>query len=255
MASPLDRTRATPLYHQLEQILLEEIRSGRLEAGDRLPNEEQLSTRYGVSLITVRRTLSDLAAAGYVRREQGRGTFVAPPSVVQGPRELTSFTEDMARRGWKASARVLAQEIVPATEDIAEALGTLKGARIFRLRRLRLADGEPLGIQTAHIPESIAPGIASEKFENASLYDLLARRYAITIAHAREIHAASILSPADCRLLNVRPRSAGLTVRRITYAPGRRPIELVDTVMRSDRYQVILDLVPSHPYAKGAVPS
>jgi GntR family transcriptional regulator len=243
MASPLVRTPVLPLYRQLENLLLAEFRSGRLQTGDRLPNEEQLAATYGVSLITVRRTLADLAAAGYVRREQGRGTFVARPTVVQGPRELTSFTFEMRRRGARPSSRVLAQEVVAAAEDLAEALGTLRGAQIFRLRRLRLADGEPIGVQTAHVPLALAPGLPRAEFAKASLYDILAQDYGLIAAHAREIHSAVILTAGQCRLLDLPRRSAGLTVRRITLDSHHRPFELVDSVMRPDRYQIVLDLV------------
>lgn len=243
MARVLDRNQGVPLYTQLKAILLEEIRAGRWKPNDRLPNEDQLASTYGVSLITLRRALSDLAAAGHVRREQGRGTFVAHPAVAQGPRELTSFTYDMAKRGVRSSSRVLAQDIVPAGETIAEALRTLKGAHVFRLRRLRLADGEPMAIQTAHIPVSLAPDLVRENFGRASLYAVLEKKYGIVPSHAREIHSAVLLNAEDSRILGLPEGSLGLAAKRITYLENNCPFELVHSVMRADRYQIVLDLV------------
>src|SRR6185503_5524734 len=105
--------------------------------------------RFRVSKITVRQALTDLAQLGYIRREQGRGTFVQRPPIEEGPRELTSFTGEMRGHGMSASSRVLEHGVVNATGDIAFPLEIVVGAPVFRLRRLRFADGEPMGVQTA----------------------------------------------------------------------------------------------------------
>src|SRR5215470_340933 len=120
-----------PLYHQLKTLLLEQIRTGEMKPNDRLPAEDEL------------------AVAGVLRREQGRGTFVAEPKLAQGPREMTSFTDEMRSRGIHPTSKVLKQDIIKADADIAEKLRVAEGAQVTRLQRLRLADGEPMGIQTA----------------------------------------------------------------------------------------------------------
>src|SRR5947209_4419441 len=175
----LDRNLYVPLYHQLKEIILDEIRSGKLKPLDRLPSEDRVAAEYGVSLITVRRTLHDLAMAGYVKRERGRGTFIAHPAVEQGPRELTSFSVEMARRGLCASSVVLTQTVVEASAGIAEQLRVAERTRLFLLRRLRMADGEPMGVQTVHIPLALAPGLAEENFGPASLYEVLKERFGL----------------------------------------------------------------------------
>src|SRR4051812_24574353 len=119
MPVPLDRTLYVPLYHQLKEILLEEIRCGKLKPDDRLPSEDQVAAAYGVSVITVRRTLTDLATEGVLRRERGRGTFISRPSVEQGPRELTSFAHEMSKRGLRSSSRVIEQRVEPVAVEIA----------------------------------------------------------------------------------------------------------------------------------------
>lgn len=243
MPTALNRGLGLPLYHQLKAVLLEEIRSGRLKPEDRLPNEDQLAAEFGVSIITVRRALSDLASAGYVRREQGRGTFIARPTVVQGPRQLTSFSYEMARRGLRATSRILLRDVIPATPELAEGLRVLKGAEVFRLRRLRLADGEPMGIQTAHIPLFMAPALVQENFAAVSLYEFLNRKCGIVPSHAREVHSAILLRGEDAQILQLAEGSPGLSARRVTYCADSRPFELVDSVMRGDRYQIVLDLV------------
>ena len=96
-----------PLYHQLKTLLLEQIRTGEMKPNDRLPAEDELAATHRVSKATVRQALNELAVAGVLRREQGRGTFVAEPKLAQGPREMTSFTDDMRSRGFHPASKVL----------------------------------------------------------------------------------------------------------------------------------------------------
>ena len=139
LVATLDRSSPIPLYHQLRGVLQRQIERGELRIGDRLPNEDFIAAHYEVSKITVREALKTLAAAGYVRREQGRGTFVTNPRVVQGPRKLTCFSDEMELRGLTASSRVLAAEVIPADLDLANKLAIHPRASVFRLKRIRLA--------------------------------------------------------------------------------------------------------------------
>src|SRR5215831_7729035 len=124
-----------PLYHQLKTLLLEQIRTGEMKPNDRLPAEDELAATHGVSKATVRQALNELAVAGVLRREQGRGTFVAEPKLTQGPRELTSFSAEMHKRGLSPTSKVLKQDIVKAQADVAEKLQIAEGSRVIRLKR------------------------------------------------------------------------------------------------------------------------
>src|SRR6266545_560700 len=129
----LRRDLPVPLYHQLTSVILREIRAGRWAPGDRLPTEDELMARFRVSKITVRQALRELATLGYVRREQGRGTFVQRPPLEEGPRELTSFTDEMHHHGLAASSQVLEQGLIAAPDDIADKLAIPAAAPVFRL--------------------------------------------------------------------------------------------------------------------------
>src|SRR5690349_13022306 len=146
------RDAPVPLYHQVKMAILREIEAGRWAPGQQMPTENALIARFHVSKITVRQALAELAQMGYVRREQGRGTFAQRPPLEEGPRELTSFTGEMRGHGMSASSKVLEHGIVDAPEDVAFALEIGVGEPVFRLRRLRFADDEPMGLQTAFIP-------------------------------------------------------------------------------------------------------
>ena len=243
MQTALDKRLPIPLYHQLKSVILNAIQSGDLKPDDQIPPESELALTYGVSKITVRQALRELADLGYVRREQGRGTFVARTRLAQGPRELTSFTEEMRRHGLAAASRVLEAGVMPADPALAERLGLRPGDDVFVLKRLRLADGEPMSLQTAHIPLELAPGLPKEPMDDASLYEILQLHYGRQPSHAREAHSAVLIEAEDAELLGVQPGSPAFAAERTAYLETGQPLEFVQSIVRGDRYKIVLDLV------------
>ena len=231
-----------PLYHQLKASILRDIDAGRWRPGEQLPTEDALMQRFHVSKITVRQALRDLAQLGYIRREQGRGTFVQGPPLEEGPRELKSFTAEMRGHGLIACSRVLEQGIVPASAEIASMLAIGADTPVFRLHRLRLADTEPMGLQTAYVPTLLAPGIDHLSFADASLYEVLGTRYSLYPASARETHQAVAVPEDAAPLLRTPAGSPALMAERLTSLPDGRPLEYVHSIMRGDRYKIVLDL-------------
>ena len=241
MPGPLDKNLPVPLYHQLQAVLKAEIESRKWRADERIPNETKIAERFGVSKITVRQALQKLAEQGYIRREHGRGTFVARRKFDEGPRELTSFTEEMRRHDLAASSRVLGQYVVEADARVADALLLPPHSPIFVLKRVRLAGGEPMSVQTAHIPAAFVPGL--EVTEDISLYEVLQTRYHLYAARARETYFAAAAEAEAAELLGVPAGSPVFTVERVTLLPNERPFEFVQSVVRGDRYTIVLDLV------------
>src|SRR5690606_24474163 len=177
---PVDRSRPEPLWHQAEQTLRSLIANGTWPDGTQLPNEGRLCGLLGVSRITLRHALRNLEEAGLLRREHGRGTFVRSATVVAGARGLTSFTSEMQSLGLTVGTRVLDATTIPATEQIADAVKIAVGEPVLRLRRLRLGNDAPIGIQTAHLPAALVPGLEADAMQVQSLYETLATRYRIT---------------------------------------------------------------------------
>jgi GntR family transcriptional regulator len=239
----LDKELAVPLYHQLKTVLLQKLRSGEWKPNQRLPTEDELGIQFGVSKATVRQSLRDLAQAGFVRREQGRGTFVADQRVQFGPRHLTSFTEEMRHVGLQTQSTVLAWDEIGASGAIADALQLKEGAPVYLLRRLRMAGGEPMGLQTVHLDASLAPGLLEFDFSSRSLYHTLEQQYHLVLDHARQRHFAVALTAEQAGLLQVPAGSPALAGERLTYLRGGRPLELTQSVMRGDRYHIQLKLV------------
>jgi GntR family transcriptional regulator len=241
MAGALDKELPVPLYHQLQAVLKAEIESRKWQPDEQLPNEARLAERFGVSKITVRQALEELADLGYIRREHGRGTFVQRRKFDEGPRELTSFTEEMRRHNLAAKSRILSQSMMEADTRVADALRVPLLSPIFVLERVRLAGGEPMSVQTAYIPGGLVPGL--EVREESSLYELLQTRYHLYAARARETYFAALAQSPNAELLGVAPGSPVFAVERVTQLPNEKPFEFVQSIVRGDLYKIVLDLV------------
>jgi GntR family transcriptional regulator len=238
---PLDKDLPVPLYHQLHEVLRAEIESGKWRPGGQIPTETQLVERFGVSKITVRQALQQLVDRGYIRREHGRGTFVSECKFDEGPRELTSFTEEMKRHSLVAGSHILAQSVGEAEQRVADALRVPVGSPVFLLKRARIAGGGPVTIQTAHIPASLVPGIVMT--ESDSLYDVLQGRYDLYPARARETYVAGVADGGVAGMLGIEAGAPIFQVERVTFLPNDKPFEFVQSIIRGDRYSIVLELV------------
>ncbi|TYB83513.1 GntR family transcriptional regulator [Maritimibacter fusiformis] len=232
-----DRNRPEPLWHQTEQSLRDMIQRGEWQDGDQLPNETRLTEMLGVSRITLRHALRRLEESGHLRREHGRGTFVRRSTIVAGIRGLTSFTEEMAYLGDKVGTRGTSAVEMPAEDDIAEALALKPGEPVIKLRRVRLANGNPIGVQTAYLPAHRVPGFLPLKGELTSLYDFLREGWGIAPQSAEELYRAGTVSAEDAADLAVAPGSPAFEVRRTT-SDAHGPFEHVESTMRADRYEI-----------------
>lgn len=235
MAKP-DRNRPEPLWHQAEQALRGLIADGTWTDGMQIPNEERLSAMLGVSRITVRHALRNIEESGLLRREHGRGTFVRSSTVIAGVRGLTSFTQEMAGLGLVVGSRILDREEQAASVEVATALEIRQGEPVARLRRLRLGNDAPIGIQTAYLPLARVPGFLGLE-PSASLYETLRGRFNIAPREAREVYRVGTVSEADAALLGIEAGSPAFVVERIT-SDAIGPFEFVHSIMRGDRYEI-----------------
>ena len=238
----IDRSSKLPLYHQLYEILRQDILRGEWQPGDMIPPESELTERYGISRTTVRQVLDILVNEGLIYRQQGRGTFVAHPTVEQALVRIISFTEDMRQRGFRPDTEVLSAGVVAAPPDIAEKLGIEPGDELVRLERLRLADGEPMSIEESHLVHRYCPGVLKGDYASHPLREALERDYGIRWLHARQVIRA-IPAPSDlARTLSIPPRSALLTIERVSYSQQNTPIEFLRIYYRGDRYALYNEL-------------
>lgn len=230
----IDSRSPIPKHAQLREILLGLVER-ELTPDAPLPSERELSTRYGLSRMTVRQTLDGLVAEGRIYRVPGKGSFVARPKI-QMNLALTSFTDDMRARGLEPGSRELLHETGPASEVIAQELGVEPGTPVHSLERLRTADGVPMALERTNIPAHLAPDLLEHPFQG-SLYDALAQRYGLRPDHGEQTIEAGAADEAQARLLGIEPAAPILLLRRRTYA-GSTLLEYVVSTYRADRYRL-----------------
>ncbi len=239
----LDRQSVVPLYFQIRQSLLDQIRSEELKPGDAVPSEQAISTQFGVSRMTVRQALKSLADLGVIYSRRGKGTFVAGNKLEKSFRQVLSFTEEMAARGSSASSRVLKFRVEDADEAAADALRVPVGEKVFSLRRLRLADTVPMGIEWSRIPLSLCPDLQKTFQPKSSLYQVLSQRYGIKVAVTDEVAEAGVADAEQARLLQIPRRAPVLLFSRISYIESGKAVEYVVSVYRGDRYKIVNRLI------------
>lgn len=237
----LDRTSPVPLYHQLKDILRSRAENGEWKPGDQIPTEYELCERYEVSKMTVKQAINGLVAEGLLYRQRGKGTFVATPKIQQGPARLNSFSEQMRQMGKRPGGRLLRREVIMAPKKLAEQIGIEVGAPVILIQRLRLADNEPLGIQTTHIPLARCPQLMDEDVGTQSLYAVLAK-YDIRLTWATERYEATLLEKYEAELLQLPVGAPAFLVYRTAYDRAGIATEYVKSVMRGDRYAITVVL-------------
>jgi GntR family transcriptional regulator len=233
--SLVDRDARLPLYHQLHEVLYEKIRKD-WKPGDRLPTEAELVESYGISRITVRRVLDMLTQEGLIYRQAGRGTFVAHATLEQGLSHIVSFTEDMQRRGFTASTRVLFAGLIPAPDHIADRLQIRIGEELAQIKRLRLADGEPMCIENSHFVHKYCPGLLEHDFSVHSLREVKIRQFGIRWIRAMQTIRAISAAQEIADLLSIPKGSPLLLFERVSYSQDNIPMEFLQAYYRADRY-------------------
>jgi GntR family transcriptional regulator len=238
----LSRQSKVPLYHQLYERLRSRILTGDLEPGDMLPTETELLEKYAVSRNTVRQALDALVNDGLIYRQRGRGTFVARPAIEQGLSRIVSFTEDMRGRSLEPDTVVLNKALIPAPDNIAEALEVEPGTELAHLERLRLADGEPMSVEKSFLVHRYCPGVLAQDYGLIPLREELARRYNLHLVHARQKIRATAASPETAKKLTIEPGAPLLFIERTTYSDQGIPVEYLLIYNRGDRYTLYNEL-------------
>lgn len=229
-----------PLYLQLKRWIEDAIHRGIINPGDALPSERDLALKVDVSRVTVRKAVLQLVKDGVLVQRHGSGTFVATPPqrVEQSLSQLTSFTEDMARRGMAVHARWLDRGLYAPSPEETVILGLSSGENVARVARLRISGDTPLAIERASLSSTVLPDPMAV---TDSLYRLLDKSGHRPVRAIQRIRAAN-LGAEDARLLDVPAGSAGLNIERTSYLASGRVIEFTRSIYRGDTYDFVAEL-------------
>src|SRR6476659_2594584 len=211
-----------PHHRRIEQVLRERITT--MAPGDRLPADAELVAEFGVSRMTARNAMQRLAEEGLVDRHPGRGSFVAAPLAHRRTDRLMTFTSEMTRRGRVPSSRLLARAIRPSTRAEAAALALGPGEPVVEVRRIRLADNQPIALESAILVASCAPSVLTADLEHGSLHAAITAG-GQTLRSGTDTVAAGAATAEDARLLDIRRGDPLLIERRVIVDTDGRRIE------------------------------
>ncbi len=242
MSLRVDSDSPIPLYYQIREQLRQQILSGLLRPGDLLPSEMQICAECGVSRMTARVALTQLANEGLVVRKRGKGTFVAPPKATfhEIPFSLSSYTEIVGRLGLRAGAQIRRQEVVPAPPPVAEQLRIAVGDPVVRIERIRSAGGEIMSLEVSLYPHSRFPTLAEQHLTDRSIYRVLEELYGVVPAYAIDAIELSVAGPYEARELNVKEGIPVVLCSRVSYSEQDAPIEFTQTIHRGDRFRSVV---------------
>jgi GntR family transcriptional regulator len=238
----LDRAAAIPLYHQIFLQLRDEILSGLREFGSAIATEKELSQTYGVSRITARRALAELAQHNFVARKRRVGTtviFRPPAKPIEA--NIDQAVDSLLELGRVTKVRVLSIRKESSSPSVAEAMQLTPGEQVVRAVRVRYLDAVPLGYVMSYVPVALSAHVTRAGLSKKPIL-MLIKNAGYRLGKATQVIAAMLADPLLCRTLNVEPRAAILRITRVVFEQSGKPILLTIAHYRSDRYQLRIDL-------------
>lgn len=222
-----------PKYMLIREQLKKAIDDGIYNSENCLPSERELSAIYSASRITIRKAINELENEGLIYTIKGKGSFVSGNKISQQLGHLASFSDDMVSRGLKPSSKILAIEVIPATKLIAENLNLRYAEEVIMLKRLRLANKEPMAIETAYLPIKYKSVIFENAKDNMSLYELAKTHCNITLHRASQSFEVSKLENWESYLLEGDTDGFCIYIQRRTYDQNNNVFEFVESKYRS----------------------
>ena len=237
LAIKLDKNGSTPLHVGVRIALAEAIQRGDFKPGQKLPSERELQGQLGISRATIRQALNDLAGSGLIYTRSGKGTYVAQLRIATSLISRESFSGKMRRLGYVPTTRLLEMKVEPAYGIIADDLQLPQGAQVIRIRRLRLADGIPLGIQKSHLPYDLCFELLNKDFSHASIFDSLAE-LGLSPHSASQLVKASLPTKEEKGYLAIAATDPVMRIQWSTFLESGKPIEAAYQTYRGDEYEI-----------------
>lgn len=250
----VDKQSSTPIKIQVKKEMQKLILSGDLQPGEKLPSERDLQADLDISRTTLRAVLDELQREGMIYSHPGKGRYISNTVLDQQLTHLTGFSQDMLKKGIEPSTKVISQEVVSASPRLASQLQIALGANIFRLKRLRYAEQNPVAIEETHIILSLCPNIVNVDFTDNSLYDYL-KRQGLQPVSALQIMTAELATIDEADLLNISYPGSIMRMERTTFLSNGKPIEFVKSAYSGTDFQFTLSLRSSSEYSGEIRPS
>lgn len=234
-----EKANSTPLYLQLKNKIKRDIRTGILKAGDKIPSEAQLQKEYNMSRVTVRNAMEELAVDGYIIKVQGKGSFVAQSDMLRLPIGITSFTEDAKMQGVNLTSKVVKFGIEDIKTDLdREFFGERAQGKILVLKRIRIADGEPVTVEENHLFSDMVK-LKDDNLEG-SFYDILMNKYHMIPSNKGRRSVKIVLADKEvAEYLHIPVETPVITSEMCVFDMNGDPIHTVRDWVRGDNDRFI----------------
>ncbi len=231
----------SPLYYQLAEIIINDIKEKNLQENDRILTEREYCEKYNLSRSTVRQAIAYLEKKGYIYKVQGCGTFVSSRVMKQKLLKFYSFTEEAKKQGKTPSSKILSFKEKKADEKICKELNINKDDKVYELQRLRLADDEVVMYEKTYLLEKKMQGLSKNILLEKPLYEILQNRYNISFTKATERFSVLLADEKIAEILTIPQGSPIIRLQRWTYA-GMEIIEYTVSLVRGDRFEFEVEL-------------
>lgn len=232
----IDKNVPIPLYYQVRNDIENKIKNREYEPGEKLPTEAWLMENYGVSRVTIRKAISGLVSMGLVESRRGTGTFVTSPKTIFSLVEMSSLHRMLTSLNIKASSRILEDAIVLATPELSNAMKIPIGTALHMIRRIRLANENPIADQVTFLQESLCPRLKASTLMERSLYEVLETEYKIKPVKSYQVFSAKLPSKEDMVNLQLSNKTPLLTIVATVYDKNETIIEYSINNYVPDRY-------------------
>lgn len=236
----IDREDHQKLYLQLYEILKKKIESSEWILGSQIPTEEELCKMFGVSRVTVRTAVLELVRHGYLKRQQGKGTYIYKNIVSEGMTMFTNFRELLLDEDLKFTTDVLARTVMMPVDDLDKILNISKDKHIIYIKRLHSIEGEPVLLQETYIPYHICPLLLEEQIENQSLFDLFEKKYGIKITRVQNYFDVTGVTVEEAKLLALPEGSYHIVLKQYFYS-GETLAMYTRSMKQKDRFSFFLE--------------
>lgn len=232
----LDSGSYVPYYMQIVGQVRDLIKKQKVNQGQTFCSEGEMAEVLGISKMPIRQAFQKLRSEGLLIIAKGKRPVIGSGRVPWNFQQLRGFSEEMRRRGLVPSARLLSLSLEDPDLEAAQALKLSPGEKVYRARRLRFINGEPVAVVTSFLPARIFAGIDKQDLENQSLYAIFERVYKRKLQWAEEIIGAMIAGAEEAEVLETSTGSALLVIRETTYDLQSVAIEYSLSLLRADRY-------------------
>lgn len=235
----LDRNNPKPLYQQLRDILIDAIDSGKWGPNEKIPSENELSTTYGLSRMTVRSVLTDLVKEGLLYRVQGIGTFVAEKIETLSPSYI-GIREQLEKMGYEVETKIIECSMEKCTDTVAKRLNIMSGEPVFKIKRVRYIKGGPISIHISYVNPDYSEKLTKEALEQEQLCVLLNQVYGLKRKRVSETLESVQASNEEAELLEVEKGYPLLLLKDVLYSESEEPYEFTKVVFRGDKIKIRL---------------